>query len=120
MSPHTMSPRSPGIRAVQTEHRQAPRRRCIRETTCQAVVAGKDESAPAILEDLSTTGLRLVVRRHYEPGRVLALSWRNPPDGPKHTLVAQVVHARNDGMGSWIIGCVLMIALTKEELTALL
>jgi hypothetical protein len=83
-------------------------------------MTGWQENAPAILEDLSTKGLRLVVRRPYEPGRVLAVSWRHPLDGSTPTLLAQVVHAHSDGMGNWIIGCALLNALSEEELTALL
>ena len=120
MSVHAIFPHSPRIKTIQAERRRSPRFRCIREITCQAAVAGKEASAPAILEDLSTTGMRLVVRRHYEAGRILAVAWQHPVDGSKRSLLARVVHARNDGTGNWIVGCAFANALSQEELTALL
>ena len=83
-------------------------------------MAGKDAAAPALLEEVSTSGVRVIVRRCYEPGRVLAVSRRYPADGPKCTLLAHVVHARNQGGGNWIIGCAWLNALTEKDVDALL
>jgi hypothetical protein len=83
-------------------------------------MSGKDDSAPALLEDVSTGGLRLGLRRCYEPGRILAVTWRQPSEGPKRTVLVHVIYARNEGAGNWIVGCGLMNVLSEEEVAALL
>jgi hypothetical protein len=112
--------RRPKGRAFPVERRISPRRPCLREITCQAVTGGKEESAPALLEDVSSGGLRLVLRRCYEAGCTLAVSWRLHPHKPGRTVLAHVVHASSEGGGNWVVGCALASALTEQELSALL
>jgi hypothetical protein len=111
---------APDLRSAPCERRSATRYRCLRETSCQPLAAGKDECVPALLEDLSTGGLRLAVRRCYEPGRVLAISWRPAPEGPKRTLLAHVIYSVAEGSGNWILGCGLMNQLDALDLETLL
>jgi len=120
MSVRTLSPRHPRESVFPVERRLSPRRACLREIACRAVMAENDESVPALLVDLCSGGLRLVIRRCYEPGRTLAVSWRDTLHGPKRTLLAHVVHVNNQGGGNWVVGCALNEALTEAELTALL
>jgi hypothetical protein len=118
MSLSTLSPRRTMSRPLPLERRSAPRLRCLRETFCQPIMTGKDESAPGILEDISSGGLRIGLRRCFEPGRILAVSWRTA-DGTKNTLFAYVVHATSEGRGNWVVGCALMNPLTPEEVQAM-
>jgi hypothetical protein len=120
MSLRTLPPRDPEQKAVAIERRRAIRHACLREISCQAVMAGKDDNAPALLQDLSTGGLRLELRRCYEPGCVLTVSCRHPSDGSNVTLLAHVIYARNEGSGNWAVGCTLINALTEKELASLL
>jgi hypothetical protein len=120
MVSRTLARHATDPRSVPRERRAATRYRCLRETSCQPVAVGKEECVPAILEDLSASGLRLTIRRCYEPGRVLAISWRPVVDGPKRTLLAHVVYALAEGGGNWIIGCGLMNRLTADDLEGLL
>lgn len=121
MSVRTLSPRHPKGSAFPLERRTSPRHTCLREIVCQAVTAGKDESVPALLEEVSNSGLRLVLRRCYEPGRTMAVSWRHRPHHePGRAVLAHVVHARNEGRGNWVVGCALVTPLTEEELSGLL
>ena len=106
-------------RSNQVERRSAPRHQCLREVVCQAVIAGHDESAPALVENISNTGLRLVLRRCYEPGRVLAVSWRDAHGVTQRTLLAHVIHARNVGDGTWSMGCTLRVRVSDDELKQL-
>jgi hypothetical protein len=120
MSVRTLTPGQQRGSAVPIDRRTAPRHPCLREIACQAVMTGKDERVPALLQDVSTGGLRLVLRRCYETGRVLAVSWRHPRLGPERTLLAHVVHATDAGGGNWVVGCSLETVLTEEELASLL
>jgi hypothetical protein len=120
MSARTWSAPQVDQMTVAIERRQGTRHLCVREISCKAVVVGKEEKAPALLLDISTGGLRLVVRRRYDPDAILAISCGNPSDGSNLTLLAQVVYARNAGRGNLAVGCALINALTEEELTSLL
>jgi hypothetical protein len=120
MSLHALTHHGPPALPVPHERRAAPRQRCILETLCRPVLSAKRERAPALMEDISTGGLRLVMRRFFEPGHVLAVSWHYPLDGPKHTFLAQVVYALSQGEGNWVVGCVLLNPLQPEEIKALL
>jgi hypothetical protein len=115
---HTLSPRTEETRPYPLERRAAPRLRCLRETYCQPIMSGQEASAPAILEDISSGGLRIALRRCFEPGRVLAIGWRTA-DGTKRTLLAHVVRAVSDGQGNWVVGCTLMNPLSPAEVEAL-
>jgi len=119
MSVRTLSVRHPEGGAFALERRNSPRRPCLREIACQAVTTRNEESVPALLVDVSKGGLRLTIRRCYEPGRVLAVSWQQKRNGPRRTVLAHVVHARNEGGGNWVVGCALVTAMTEEELAAL-
>jgi hypothetical protein len=102
------------------ERRSAPRKTCLREVLCRAVMSGRDESAPALLENYSNTGLRLALRRCYEPGRVLAVTWRESRGGKQHSLLAHVVYVRNEGGGTWSLGCALIGHSDDEQVAELL
>ena len=104
----------------QVERRSSPRHECLREVVCQSVKAGCDDSAPALVENMSNTGLRLVLRRCYEPGRVLAVSWRTAHGITQRTLIVHVIHAHNVGDGTWSMGCVLGVRVSNDEMAQLL
>ena len=120
MSLRALISRQTSPRSNQVERRSAPRHACLREVVCQAVMAGRDENAPALVENISNTGLRLVLRRCYEPGRVLAVSWRDAHGVTQRTLLAHVIHARNVGDGTWSVGCALGVRLSDDEMKDLL
>jgi hypothetical protein len=102
------------------ERRVGPRFDCQRETTCQPLMAGKSECAPAILQDLSTGGVRLLLRRWFEPGRIIAVPLAGRADGSPRTLLAHVVHLRARGGGNWTLGCAWMNPLLPDEVGSLL
>jgi hypothetical protein len=83
-------------------------------------MAGQDESAPALVEDISSAGVRLVLRRCYEPGHVLAVSWRYPHGGTQRTVLVHVIHSQTDGGGTWKVGCTMVSQLSDDELAELL
>jgi hypothetical protein len=120
MSVRTLPLSHPDQKTIAIERRRAIRLSCLREISCHAVMAGKYENAPALMQDLSAGGLRLEMRRCYEPGQVLAVSCRHPSDGSDLTLLAHVVYARDEGSGNWAVGCALINPLTEEELASLL
>jgi len=93
---------------------------CLREVVCKSARTDRDENIPALIENLSTGGMRLVLRRCYEPGRVLAVSWPYPHGGMQRTLMVHVIHGHNDGGGTWSVGCSFLDLVAEKELASLL
>jgi hypothetical protein len=86
-------------------------------TSCRSLVDSRNDSWPARVKDISTTGIALAVWRRFEPGAVLALDVENPSQGPL-TLFARVVHATPQGQGRWLLGCGLIREASSDELAS--
>jgi hypothetical protein len=118
MPPHTLRPRAATHPPISLERRAAARARCLHEIVCESILPGQIETAPAILEDISSSGLRIALRRCFEPGCALAVTWRTA-DGTQRTLRAFVVRTTAEEQGNWVIGCSLTTPLTLEEVQAM-
>ena len=120
MLQHANPHKTPGTKASVRERRAAVRHDCLRETTCQPLMAGKNECVPAIVRDLSAGGIRLHLRRWFEPGRIVEVPLANREDGSSRTLLARVVCLRARGGGNWSLGCAWLSPLLPDEVKALL
>jgi hypothetical protein len=68
---------------------------------------------------VSAGGIRLVLRRRFEPGATLAIELPGPdPDQPSAVL-ARVVRVQPGPAGSWLLGCAFLSELSDEEVQAL-
>lgn len=103
------------------ECRVSERYPCDVAATCQPPSAWKNggRAWPARVQDMSTSGLCLVLGRRFEPGAGLAIEVPGADDGSSSTLLARVVHVRAVGGGSWALGCSLVSPLSDEELESL-
>ncbi len=87
--------------------------------TCRIVDAPQDQLWTCEIQDVSFTGLALVLRRWFGPGTALVVQpFGNPAQAP--ALVASVKRARPQGGGFWHHGCRFVKPLNEEELRALL
>jgi hypothetical protein len=73
----------------------------------------------ATIEDISYGGIRLRLRRRFEPQTGLTIELAGRAGGEPCTIFARVVHVRSVGVGVWVIGCQLLDDLTPEELKRL-
>ena len=73
-----------------------------------------------VIEDISQQGVRLRLRRRFEPRTGVAIELPGKDGLDSETVYAKVVHVRNDEDGSYILGCRLMSELSGEELQRLL
>jgi hypothetical protein len=94
---------------------------CEVVTSCQPPSAWvrKDARWSATIRDISCGGIRLQVRRRFEPGSGLAIELPGSGDQPPYIVLARVVHATAQADGSWFLGCAFVSALSDEEVLAL-
>ncbi|MCI0455620.1 MAG: PilZ domain-containing protein [Gemmataceae bacterium] len=87
-----------------------------RLTFCSLVTpAGHPSWWPAMVHDISATGIGLILPQRLEPGTLLSVDL----DGVCRLLLGRVVHAAPQAGGHWRIGCAFLGQLTLEELQAL-
>jgi hypothetical protein len=102
-----------------TDCRVYERRDCHIPTMCQPAAADELRWQATIL-DLTQKGLRLRLRRRFEPRSGLAIEMPGKPGQEPYTAYARVVHVRNEGGGWYALGCQFMSELSDEELRRLL
>jgi hypothetical protein len=89
------------------------------EASCHPIAAARDDPWPAQVRDLSPGGIGLLIKRRFEPGTLLAVELQSMTQSFSRTLVARVIHAKSQGGGDWVIGCILASRLDEDELEAL-
>ena len=97
------------------ERRQALRYPGSRISSCNIIRLPETEPMPAILKDISNSGVGLICPGDVEKGIFLAVTIINARNDTK-TLRALVVHSSRLTRESWTVGCVLSQKLTAEEL----
>jgi serine/threonine protein kinase len=75
---------------------------------------------PATLEDVSRTGLGLVLGRRLERNTVLTLELTTSGKDAPTLLFARVIRVQAKGFGHWFIGCRFLEPLSDEDLQAML
>ena len=103
---------------VSTECRVYKRYDCEVPTWCQPTSASETRWNATILE-ISQTGLRMRLRRRFEPRSGLAIDLPGRDGDEPYTVYVKVVHVQRDPDGMWNLGCELMSELSEEELERL-
>src|SRR5262245_46513178 len=98
------------------------RRQCDFPTTCQPAGAFGSQEAKwdAVIRDISVGGIRIVLRRRFEPGSGLAIELPTTGGHERYTVFAKVVHLEPQPGGHWALGCRFVSELSEEELDRLL
>jgi PilZ domain len=101
------------------ECRVSQRHSCQVPTACQPAASNELRWA-ATMEDISLSGVRIRLRRRFEPRSALAieLPGRNGEDAS--SVYVKVMHVRNQGGGYCTLGCKFMSELSEDELDRLL
>src|SRR4051812_35795513 len=91
---------------------------CCLMTACQPTSAWgrKDSRWEAAITDISQGGLRLIVRRRFEPGAGLGIELPGHDGGEPYIVLAKVVHVGALPDGSWALGCKFISELGEDEL----
>jgi hypothetical protein len=102
--------------------RVSERHPCGLKTSCQPVAARADNDFmwPAIVRDVSVSGIGLVLPRRFERGAGLAIEIPRADGNRPESLLARVVHATSLPRGLWLLGCSFPSPLSEDELQGLL
>lgn len=85
----------------------------LRAACSPASAYGRAEARwDAIIRDLSSGGVKLLLRRRFEPGTALAIEL--PTEDESYTVLARIVHVRPHEEG-WELGCQFVSALSESE-----
>ncbi len=104
------APRLPGV-----ERRARMRYSSPQGDPCDLIGPQHDTWVPAVVHNVSTSGIGLALAYPLEPGTPVALDL----EGVFRLLLARVVCATPQSGGSWIIGCEFDSELSHAELQAI-
>jgi hypothetical protein len=90
------------------------------ENTCRPISSQPDETWTAVVRDMSTGGLGLVVNRRFEPGTLLIVDVHDVEQTTNRSLLVRVVHAVRDLDNAWFLGCSFPSAMSEAELLSLM
>jgi hypothetical protein len=104
----------------ENERRLEVRYRCSKPRVCRVIVRPSFRNVPALLHDVSSSGVGLILVDRLEPGSILALQLPRVREGMSCVQSARVVHIHPDGQGAWLHGCALSRPLSNEEIAVLI
>ncbi len=90
------------------------------ETCCHTTDALSGEFWAAAVQDISATGIRLLMKRRFKPGTRLVVELMNGAGKMTHTLPVEVVRNLSRPDESWMVGCTFERELSEDEFRALL
>src|SRR5256885_2898009 len=107
-------------KAAGRECRVYERLACDLPAACRPAAAfnNKEATWSGVIRDISAGGIRLILRRRFEPGTGLAIELPGTDEG--YTVLAKVVHVKATEGGSWALGCRFISALSETEVERLL
>jgi serine/threonine protein kinase len=102
------------------EHRKAERYKSGQEGRCLPLAGHEEDQWTASLNDVSLTGVSLIVGRRFELGSLLTL-WLPPlGDLVSGKLIVRVVRRESRPGRKWLLGCEFTHKISEEELQLLL
>jgi hypothetical protein len=119
--PDEAIPNVEGADAVaDAERRATVRFPCNLKNACGLPEADENARWAAEVQDLSCTGIRLLVHCRFEPRATLVIELPGMEPGSKEAILAKVVHVRRRGANAWLVGCVFRRLLQRHEVEAVL
>jgi PilZ domain len=89
------------------------------EASCRRLHSRPDQW-PAVIQDISMTGVRLELDRRFEAGTVLSLDVLSEQDAVASALLMRVCWVRDAQEKKWSVGCAFHQPLSADELDTLL
>jgi hypothetical protein len=96
----------------------ADRHACEVQTTCQPPSGWVKDPWPAIIRDIGTSGMSLMLNRRFERGSGLAIELPSE-DGTSSTVLARIVQVSTHP-GGWLLSCMFIGELSDEEVQQVL
>jgi hypothetical protein len=109
---------TPAPLRVPVDRRASVRHVCDQEALSRPLENSDTISWGAKVQDISRGGVGLLLCYPFKPGTFLAIDLRLSQTATR-TLLARVVHVKDQADGSWLVGCEFAAPLGKAELDAL-
>jgi hypothetical protein len=109
-----------GARPEQADHRAWERYPCDVRAACQTVSAPEESPWEARVLNVSPAGMALLVPREVDNGVLLSVALHGPRGGEPLTILACVVHVRQQSDGARLLGCNFIRELAEADLKRLL
>lgn len=103
----------PAPTAYNLERRASLRHVCNLEAVSHPVEVPDGMCWGAVVKDLSPGGVGLTLCYPFKPGTFLAIDLQAP--GAARTLLARVVHVKDQSDGTWFLGCELVKQLSASD-----
>jgi hypothetical protein len=101
------------------DRRQVARYSCHQRARVRFIARPSFRPYRAVLRDISTNGIGLVLDHRLEPGTVMAIQLRSKFTGLSGILSAKCTHCTPLPNGTWLLGCTLSRSLTVDEVRTL-
>jgi hypothetical protein len=119
-SPRSLSPPADLAGDSALDRRESLRFAIHRDTAGHLIAAVGETFWPARVLDLSARGVRLVLRRRFEAGKLVLVELANGRRVFSCALVVRVAHVAPQPDGAYLLGAEFSRRLSHTELTALL
>ncbi len=90
------------------------------DNSCRPITATRKESWSAVVRDLSTGGVGILVNRRFEPGTLLSVELQDPEKTAARTLLVRVVRLIQQDKDHWLLGCAFTTKLSEADLLTLM
>jgi hypothetical protein len=90
------------------------------ENSCRPITAPSREAWSAIVRDLSTSGIGIIVNRRFEPGTLLKVDLEDAEHTTSTTLLVRVARISQEDPTSWLLGCTFTTKMTESDLLSLM
>jgi hypothetical protein len=107
------------------ERRASVRYQCTPENfsadnSCRPITARKSEAWSAMVRDLSTGGVGILVNRRFEPGTLLSVELQDVEQTVARVLLVRVVRITRQDQETYLLGCAFTTKLSDADLLALM
>lgn len=116
MSTATGTPATPPTPAPEAERRVAPRRQPAMGTVCRLDTADAGPPALALVWNISTSGVSVLVSEPREPGTVLTGYLERMEGDHMRRVAMRVIHTKKLETGDFFLGAQFDRPFTEEEL----
>lgn len=119
MAKPTLTCLEPAASTDAATRRAAPRFQSGHVTFYRSAGDRKGESELATVQDISVSGIGLLVRAPIKPGMILVVELQSTVRNIRHQRLARVTHATDQGNGYALLGCEFANRLSDAELQTL-
>ena len=89
------------------------------ESSCEMAFNTRRDTWDATVQDVSSTGMCLRVKRRFEVGTVLRVQLKGLSEATTSTCVARVRWVKEDSPKVWVLGCAFPTPLSKTDLESI-